>query len=46
MLKDRYENPMSTASPPARDAYVRGCDLLLSAERRHRSGISGGDRCR
>ena len=31
MLKDRYDNPLTTASAPARDAYVRGVDALLSA---------------
>jgi hypothetical protein len=31
MLADRYGNPLSTASPAARDAYVAGVDLLLSA---------------
>ncbi len=29
MLKDRYDLPLSTASATARDAYVRGLDLLL-----------------
>ncbi len=31
MLKDRYDLPISTASAGARDAYIKGCDLLLSA---------------
>ena len=31
MLKDRYGNDLSTASAAARDAYVVGCDHLLSA---------------
>ncbi len=31
MLKDRYDNPISTTSQAARDAYIRGVDLLLSA---------------
>lgn len=31
MLKDRYDNPLTTASPAARDAYVQGVDALLSA---------------
>ena len=31
MLKDRYDNPLSTASGTARDAYVAGVDCLLSA---------------
>jgi hypothetical protein len=31
MLTDRYDNPLSTASTQARDAYVAGVDLLLSA---------------
>lgn len=31
MLKDRYDNPLTTASPQARDAYVKGVDALLSA---------------
>ena len=30
MLKDRYGLPVSTASASARDAYVEGCDLILS----------------
>jgi tetratricopeptide (TPR) repeat protein len=31
MLEDRYGLPLSTASAAARDAYVEGTDLLLSA---------------
>jgi hypothetical protein len=31
MLADRYGHALSTASPAARDAYVAGVDLLLSA---------------
>jgi hypothetical protein len=31
MLTDRYDNALSTNSPAARDAYVAGVDLLLSA---------------
>jgi tetratricopeptide (TPR) repeat protein len=31
MLKDRYDNPLTTASTAARDAYVTGSDCLLSA---------------
>jgi hypothetical protein len=31
MLKDRYDYPLSTSSPAARDAYVKGVDALLSA---------------
>jgi tetratricopeptide (TPR) repeat protein len=31
MQRDRYDNPLSTASPAARDAYVAGVDALLSA---------------
>jgi hypothetical protein len=31
MLKDRYDNPLTTTSPAARDAYVEGVDALLSA---------------
>lgn len=31
MLKDRYDNPLTTASAAARDAYIRGADLMLSA---------------
>jgi len=31
MLKDRYGNAISTRSEAAREAYVRGVDLLLSA---------------
>lgn len=31
MLKDRYGNRLTTMSPAARDAYVKGTDRLLSA---------------
>lgn len=31
MLKDRYGNDLTTASPAARDAYVEGVDSLMSA---------------
>ena len=31
MLRDRYDNPISTSSSQARDAYVTGVDCLLSA---------------
>jgi len=31
MLKDRYENTLSTGSSAARDAYVDGVDRFLSA---------------
>ncbi len=30
MLTDRYDLPLSTASPAARDAYVLGCDAKLT----------------
>ena len=30
MLTDRYELPLSTASPAARDAYVQGCEAKLT----------------
>lgn len=30
MLTDRYELPLSTPSAAARDAYVQGCDLILT----------------
>jgi tetratricopeptide (TPR) repeat protein len=30
VLTDRYDLPLSTTSPAARDAYVRGCDLALT----------------
>jgi hypothetical protein len=30
MLTDRYDLTLSTASAPARDAYVEGCGLLLT----------------
>src|SRR5918998_153838 len=30
MLTDRYDHALSTASPAARDAYVRSCDLALT----------------
>ena len=32
MLTDRYGLPLSTSSVAARDAYVAGCDCVLSAE--------------
>ena len=31
MLRDRYGEALSTGSVAARDAYVTGCDLLLSS---------------
>lgn len=31
MLADRYDLALSTSSDAARDAYVEGCDLLLTA---------------
>ncbi len=31
MLRDRYDNALSTESEAAREAYVTGCDLLLSS---------------
>ena len=30
MLKDRYDLPLSTPSPTARDAYVEGCEAKLT----------------
>jgi tetratricopeptide (TPR) repeat protein len=30
MLTDRYDLPLSTTSAAARDAYVQGCDLLMT----------------
>jgi Tfp pilus assembly protein PilF len=30
MLTDRYDLPLSTASPTARDAYVQGCEAKLT----------------
>src|SRR5689334_827171 len=30
MFADQYDLPVSTASAAARDAYVQGCDLLLT----------------
>ena len=30
MLADRYDLPLSTTSAAARDAYVQGCDLLMT----------------
>src|SRR6202158_5173438 len=30
MWTDRYELPLSTASPAARDAYVEGCEAKLT----------------
>jgi len=31
MDKDRYDNPLTTTSPAARDAYITGVDAILSA---------------
>jgi hypothetical protein len=31
MLNDRYDNPLTTRSQSARDAYVEGVDSILSA---------------
>lgn len=31
MLKDQFDNPLSTTSESARDAYVKGIDLFLAA---------------
>lgn len=31
MLRDRYDNPLSTTSQAARDAYIEGVDCVLSA---------------
>ena len=31
MLKDRYDNPLTTTSVAARDAYVEGVDHFLAA---------------
>jgi tetratricopeptide (TPR) repeat protein len=30
VLTDRYDNPLTTTSEAARDAYVEGCDLVLT----------------
>lgn len=32
MLRDRYDNPVTTRSQAARDAYVRGVDLLIGGD--------------
>ena len=32
MLRDRYDNPLTTASAAARDGYVAGVDAFLSAQ--------------
>ncbi|MFV0298763.1 MAG: tetratricopeptide repeat protein [Hyphomicrobiaceae bacterium] len=40
MLKDRYDNPLTTSSTGARDAYVAAVDALLSAN------IGGEEGCR
>ncbi len=37
MLNDRYDNPLTTTSQSARDAYIEGVDSILSAN-------AGGDR--
>ena len=31
MLSDRYDNPMTTTSQAARDAYIAGVDAFLAA---------------
>src|SRR6266851_3213123 len=41
MLTDRYELPLSTASPAARDAYVEGCAAKLTM---YPGAIEGFDR--
>jgi predicted Zn-dependent protease len=41
MLTDRYELPLSTASPAARDAYVEGCEAKLTM---YPGAIEGFDR--
>jgi tetratricopeptide (TPR) repeat protein len=47
MQKDRYNNPLTTSSAAARDAYVRGADALLSAnvgaEEAFREAIAADD---
>jgi tetratricopeptide (TPR) repeat protein len=47
MLTDRYDNSLTTSSVAARDAYVRGADLLLSAnvgaEEAFRDAIAADD---
>lgn len=47
MLKDRYDNPVSTASKLARDHYIHGVDCLLSAapgtEEAFQAAISADD---
>ena len=47
MQKDRYNNPLTTSSAAARDAYVRGADALLSAnvgaEEAFREAITADD---
>jgi len=32
MLKDQFDNPLSTTSESARDAYIKGIDLFLAAD--------------
>jgi tetratricopeptide (TPR) repeat protein len=41
MLADHYDLPLTTASPAARDAYVRGCDAKLTM---HPGAIEAFDR--
>ncbi|MGE0766548.1 MAG: tetratricopeptide repeat protein [Hyphomicrobiaceae bacterium] len=47
MQKDRYDNPLTTVSASARDAYVEGVDALLSAnpdpEASFRAAIAADD---
>jgi hypothetical protein len=48
MLKDRYDNPLTTSSIAARDAYVKAVDALLSAnvgaEEAFREAIAADER--
>jgi hypothetical protein len=41
MLTDRYDLPLSTTSPAARDAYMQGCEAKLTA---HPGAIEAFDR--
>jgi len=45
MLEDRYGFALSTASPDARDAYVAGVDLALSANHGAEEALRGAIAC-
>jgi len=44
MLKDQFDNPLSTTSESARNAYVKGIDLFLAADAGVEQAFFRGDR--